>query len=92
MISLSGFKENDDIDIVFSGLKPGEKLYEEVQHLNEVHTQTDHPRIFRFIANQEAELSLDEVSEKLMRAVETHDTSKVKDSIKSIISEYSPSE
>lgn len=92
MISLSGFKENDDIDIVFSGLKPGEKLYEEVQHLNEVHTKTDHPRIFRFIANQEAELSLDEVSEKLMRALETHDTSKVKDSIKSIISEYSPSE
>ena len=27
MIALSGFKENVDIDIEFTGLKSGEKLY-----------------------------------------------------------------
>jgi FlaA1/EpsC-like NDP-sugar epimerase len=48
MIELSGFKPGEDIDIVFSGLKPGEKLYEELQHRDEQHTPTEHPRIMRF--------------------------------------------
>tara|TARA_B100001778_G_C18598598_1_gene636035 strand:- start:1302 stop:3167 length:1866 start_codon:yes stop_codon:yes gene_type:complete len=91
MISLSGFKENEDIDIAFSGLKPGEKLYEEVQHLNEVHAETDHPRIFRFIANHDSDLGLEEVSRELSRALQTHDISEIKDSIKGIVTEYCPS-
>ena len=30
MITLSGLKPNEDIDVVFTGVRPGEKLYEEV--------------------------------------------------------------
>ena len=48
MIELSGLVPGDDIEIVFTGLKPGEKLYEELQHRNELHTPTEHPRIMRF--------------------------------------------
>lgn len=36
MIQLAGFKPNVDIDIVFSGLRPGEKLYEELFDTSEV--------------------------------------------------------
>lgn len=46
MISLSGLSPYEDIDIVFSGIRPGEKLYEELQTLEENATKTRHPKIF----------------------------------------------
>jgi FlaA1/EpsC-like NDP-sugar epimerase len=48
MIELSGFKPGDDIEIKITGLKPGEKLFEELQHHTEEYTATEHPRIMRF--------------------------------------------
>ncbi len=46
MISLSGLKPYEDVDIVFSGVRPGEKLFEELQTVGESMTTTRHPRIF----------------------------------------------
>ena len=45
MISLAGFKPDVDIQIEYSGLRPGEKLYEEVLSNNENTIPTDHNRI-----------------------------------------------
>lgn len=45
-IRLSGFKPYTDIDIVFSGLRPGEKLFEELEISGEDMTRTRHPKIF----------------------------------------------
>jgi len=50
MIILSGFKPDDDIEIKYVGLKPGEKLFEELQHRSEEYQPTDHPRIIRFVS------------------------------------------
>ena len=36
LIRLSGLREGIDIDIVFTGLKEGEKLHEELFYANEV--------------------------------------------------------
>jgi len=44
MIKLSGFDEND-IKIKFTGLRPGEKLYEELLSDNEVIMPTTHPKL-----------------------------------------------
>jgi FlaA1/EpsC-like NDP-sugar epimerase len=44
MIRLSGFLEND-IRIVYSGLRPGEKLYEEVLAADESTLPTPHPKL-----------------------------------------------
>lgn len=44
MIRLSGFSE-DDIRIVYSGLRPGEKLYEEVLAADENSLPTPHPKL-----------------------------------------------
>lgn len=46
MISLAGLKLGEDIQIEYVGLRPGEKLYEEVLSTKENTTATSHDRIF----------------------------------------------
>lgn len=91
MIALSGFKENVDIDIEFTGLKAGEKLFEEVQHLDEVHRQTEHPRIFKFIAQNQTKLSLEAIESELTGSMDTHDSASIKAKIQELVEEYTPS-
>jgi FlaA1/EpsC-like NDP-sugar epimerase len=45
MVKLAGLELGKDIDIEFSGLRPGEKLYEEVLSDRENTKQTHHPKI-----------------------------------------------
>ncbi len=47
MIQLSGLQEGKDIDIEFVGLRPGEKLYEELLAVEENTLPTHHPKIMR---------------------------------------------
>jgi FlaA1/EpsC-like NDP-sugar epimerase len=45
LIRLSGFSE-EEIGIVFSGIRPGEKLFEELLNKNEVHEEQVYPKIY----------------------------------------------
>lgn len=45
MIRLAGLKPHEDIQIVYSGLRPGEKLYEELFHPSESSLRTEHAGI-----------------------------------------------
>ncbi|OHB68815.1 MAG: hypothetical protein A2V70_11365 [Planctomycetes bacterium RBG_13_63_9] len=45
MIRLSGLEVGRDIEIVFTGLRPGEKLFEELYVHGEKHVATPHPKI-----------------------------------------------
>lgn len=45
MISLSGFRPDEDIEIAFTGLRPGEKLFEELEISGESVLRTRHPKI-----------------------------------------------
>lgn len=45
MIELSGLKVEEDIDIVYTGLRPGEKLYEELLSKKENTKETPHEKI-----------------------------------------------
>jgi len=45
MIELSGFRPGKDIEIKYTGLRPGEKLYEEVLSDKENTKETPHPKI-----------------------------------------------
>ena len=50
LIELHGHKPNEDIKIEFIGLRPGEKLFEEVSHKRELLKETEHPKILRFVS------------------------------------------
>ncbi|CAA6691292.1 MULTISPECIES: nucleoside-diphosphate sugar epimerase/dehydratase [unclassified Lentimonas] len=89
MIALSGFQEGEDIEIVFTGLKPGEKLYEEVQHLSETHEPTDHPRVMRFVAGGERADSVDAMREALTVLADS-DANEIKQAIRRFVPEYRP--
>ncbi len=62
MITLSGLEPYKDIDIVEVGLRPGEKLYEELLMRSEELDATDNKLIF---IERDAPLSRDEVAKKL---------------------------
>jgi FlaA1/EpsC-like NDP-sugar epimerase len=46
LITLSGLRPYEDIDIAFTGIRPGEKLFEELAINEEGMTKTRHPKIF----------------------------------------------
>jgi FlaA1/EpsC-like NDP-sugar epimerase len=46
LIRLSGYTPDEDIAIEFSGIRPGEKLFEELSFDSENATKTRHPKIF----------------------------------------------
>ncbi|MCB9245895.1 MAG: polysaccharide biosynthesis protein [Flavobacteriales bacterium] len=58
MIKLSGFEEGRDIEIIFTGLRPGEKLNEELLNQKENTIGTHHPKI---MVAQVANYKYDEV-------------------------------
>jgi|SRR5579862_1339072 len=47
MIKLSGHRPNVDINIIYNGLRPGEKIYEELFYDNEKVSRTNHEKILR---------------------------------------------
>lgn len=51
LIRLSGFEPDKDIEIKVTGLRPGEKLYEELVQLSEKVEATTHDKIFTAIGN-----------------------------------------
>lgn len=91
MIALSGLREGTDIDIEFIGLQPGEKLFEEVQHLSETLVATRHPRVMRFMAAQESPIDMDAIAQDLESALTESDAIVLKRTIQKHVPEYTPS-
>ena len=93
MIRLSGFEPYKDIDIIETGLRPGEKLYEELLIKTEELDKTENELIF--IERDEA-LTMDQLHEKLDKlrnAVETEDDGTAKKALKEVVPTYhSPDE
>ena len=90
MIELSGLKVGEDIEIKFTGLKPGEKLYEELQHHDEQHLPTEHPRVMRFVPSGDASAASAQAIDQLEPILYTVSANPIKEQIKSIIPEYTP--
>jgi len=78
LIRLSGKEPGKDIQIVYTGLRPGEKLYEELFHELEPYEQTQHEKIFLAHPRQAdwGDLSADLRAAQI--AVRRYDTKKLK--------------
>ena len=90
MIELHGLKPHEDIEIEFIGLRPGEKLFEELSHHSENFQVTPHPKIMRFVSPP-ARLSL--VNDQLMQLTQeiNHlEADQLKMLLKKAVPEYQP--
>jgi FlaA1/EpsC-like NDP-sugar epimerase len=94
LIRLSGHEEGSDIAIVYSGLKPGEKLHEELFRESERVERSAHPKIFvsrnaRVAPREESSRLSDDVAALLFAANKGME-SELRDILRRIVPESSP--
>lgn len=88
LIKLSGFEPNVDIDIEITGLRPGEKLYEELLMSEEGLTETKHKKIFIGKPN---DFDFDYISNKISELIELSiygSAEEIKNKLKEIVPTY----
>ncbi|MCK5898790.1 MAG: polysaccharide biosynthesis protein [Methylococcales bacterium] len=95
MIHLSGFNIKDeaqpfgDIEIVYTGLRPGEKLYEELLIGNNV-SQTQHEKIMRAEENVIAWPKLNQIINNLEKNIKKNDLEGVRTLLKKVVTGFNP--
>ena len=89
MIALSGLKEGEDIEIKFTGLREGEKLYEELLMEEEGLQKTAHSKIY---VGQPIELTAEQLTEKLnkLESVIEKDIADIKSVVEEVVPTYKP--
>ncbi len=76
LIRLAGKEPGTDIEIIYTGLRPGEKLFEELFHAHEPHAKTGHEKIFLSRSTMD-QASLEAIMANLQaaeRASQSYDT------------------
>jgi len=93
LIELSGFEPGREIEIRYTGLRPGEKLYEELSHNEEVTEKTEHPKIWRLKPQSGSQMDGDQLEQSIHGIIEEAsrgNTANAKQKIKELIPEYTP--
>ena len=90
MIRLSGLEPDIDIPIVFTGLRPGEKLYEELRLIDEIKISTEHSKIMILKDKSDPQPwnILNSLLVNLFEASELLDSDKIIAALKKIIPSY----
>ena len=92
MIRLSGLVPDEDICIEYSGVRPGEKLFEELYVSGKNPGRTRHPRVF---TGRGRSRNLDEVTESIQRLLATAAAghpAQIRRALASVVPEYRPAE
>jgi FlaA1/EpsC-like NDP-sugar epimerase len=90
LIKRSGFKPDVDIEIKFIGLRPGEKLHEELITEGEGIVRTPYEKIFVLKGDTCDLIWLDQKIEELVKLAKEQDVPGIKSKLKEIIPEYQP--
>lgn len=90
MISLSGFRPGEDIEIEVVGLRPGEKLYEELRYSEEEHAPTRHPRIRRLMNHSRSLPEMQALLERYEKEIPRCSADEIKRHLKEDVAEYRP--
>ncbi len=85
MIKLSGYKPYEDIDIIETGLRPGEKLYEELLIKTEELGKTDNDLIFIETEAPFESAEIDEKLERLRRALDMGDDEAAREALREAV-------
>jgi FlaA1/EpsC-like NDP-sugar epimerase len=90
LIELSGLQSDTDIEIRFTGLRPGEKLFEELNHTTEDHIPTGHPKIMRFTREGQPLDPLLAAIAVVESRVGQNDPAEIKRALQAVVPEYRP--
>ncbi|MFU8797945.1 MAG: polysaccharide biosynthesis protein [Gammaproteobacteria bacterium] len=88
LIRLSGRLPGKDIAIHYTGLRPGEKLYEELFYQQETLTPTPHPKILQARYNAHDWAQLETALEKFSTACDTYNDIALRKIILELVPEY----
>ncbi len=88
MIKLSGLEEDRDIKIVFTGLRPGEKLFEELLADSENTLPTHHPQILIGKVREYEYGEVSSVIEELIKLFDTQNNEKIVQCMKTLVPEF----
>lgn len=85
LILLSGKKPGTDIEIVYTGLRPGEKLHEELFYDEERLADTAHPKIMLAHSDQPDAESLESILAMLEKACRHQDEAKIRELLADLV-------
>lgn len=91
LISLSGLKPDVDIKLKFTGLRPGEKLYEELFSDSEILIQTSHEKV-RIAHHSDVQNNFDKMLEELLSCNNSTERIQIYKKVKEIVTEFTSSE
>jgi FlaA1/EpsC-like NDP-sugar epimerase len=90
LIRLSGFEPEEDIKIKFVGLRPGEKLFEELITSGEGIVPTSHEKIMVLRGETCDQDRLNAVIEELISLAQEQDSEGIRAKLQEIVEDYRP--